>query len=157
MSSFIYQSVSSYSSVSHFVFFVSFICSFVSDLFPLAAQNHLPPTHWPLMCLPHFLPACLPVDQAAGGCADVGTTQALGLDYLEAAMLSASVLDDCRIRLAWRDADNTLQVNIKQAECENCTLLAADMLTSLRNIRKSQTEHPITHCHVSISLGSPDA
>lgn len=45
---------------------------------------------------------------------DVGATQASGPACLEATMLSASVLDDCRIRRAWCDTDNTLQVHIKQ-------------------------------------------
>lgn len=105
-------------------------------LLSLTAHNHLPPTHWSLMCFPHFLPACLLVDQAAGGCVDVGTTQASGPDCLEAALLSAWALDDCRIRLAWHDTDNNLQVHIEQgrgkAECENCTLLTADMLMGFK-------------------------
>lgn len=46
---------------------------------------------------------------------DAGTTQASGLGWVEAAtLLSASVLNDCRIRLAWLDTDNNLQVEIKQ-------------------------------------------
>lgn len=59
-----------------------------------------------------------------------------GPDYLEAALLSASALDDWRIRLAWRDTDNNLQVHIEQgrgeAGCENCS----PMFTWLKNIRK---------------------
>lgn len=139
---------------SHFMFCLFHLLIYQQPFLSLPAHIHLPPTHRPLMCLPHFLSACLPVDQAAGGYVDTGTTKASSPGCLEAAMLSASVLDDCRITPAWRDTDNNLQVRMKQgrgwAECENCGQLAVDMYR-LKNMKNSQTDNPITHtmflCH----------
>lgn len=101
----------SYSSFSHFVVSVYFICSFVNDLFSLSQPTTVSLPHTGLSCalLIFSLPVFL-VGQAAGGCVDVRTSQTSGPGCLEAATLSASVLDNGRIRLAWRDIDNNLQV-----------------------------------------------
>lgn len=47
----------------------------------LAAPNHLPPTHGPLVCPLHFLSACLPKDRALGGCVDARTIAAARRRY----------------------------------------------------------------------------
>lgn len=84
---------------------------------------------------------------------DTGTTQAPGPDCLQAASLSASAPDDCRITLAWCDTDNSRhrksKVEGKQGN------LQVDRLG--KNIKERIKQKPPSRCHVSTSPAPGDA